>query len=165
MTAAEQESFTAAAVAEQGLREEAMREPWDAKLQPKEPQTQTIDLLSKNATKKVSRHRTVNSYARFKAQTDWWSEQGSGVSCPDGIMQLDHVDLQSTDEDLQRDFAQFAETCNNANNAPLPSLQGQPTNRAVCSLHQCQSGRHFALAANFVDSMSHLLATGTCAEF
>lgn len=163
MTPAEQESFTVAAIAEQGLREEAMREPWDAKLQqPKGPQTQTIGLLSKNASKKVSRHRTVNSFARFKTQTDWWSEQGSGVSCPDGIMQLDHIDLQSPDEDLQRDLAQFAET---RHNAPLPSLEGEPPNHTVCSFHQCRSGKHFALAANFVDSMSHLLETGACSEF
>ena len=157
MIAEEQDSYIAAATAEQGLRDDAMQEPWKAKYEQGNNEIATIDLLPRNARKVCSKSRVLNSYARFKTHKEWWSQQGSGVFCPDGIMELDSVDVNMRDEDIQQGFATFAEL-----GPELPTINCLPPHHTVCAFGQCVNDKHFSMAAKFVHSMSHFLAKGAC---
>lgn len=157
MSDAERDPFMATALAEQGLRDDALQDPWEAKHeQEQSDEPKAISFLPRNARTRLSRQRVLNSYKRFKSQHDWWKQQGSGVSCGDGILHLDDIDTVSTEDQLQEHFSDFA---NLPPNLPQPGLDCEP-HHTVCSTGQCVTNQYFCLAAKLVASMSQMLTNG-----
>lgn len=165
MPVSEREAFKAIAAEEQGLREEAARQPLpskDAKLNPERLSYQGVDTaskLSRNALKTVSRERLLATYSQYKQSTDW-KEVCAGLATADGALSLDLVDLQTPDSNIFETWQPFA------SGFEAWQLSGRSAEAAVhhsvchCLHGQCHARPFVGLAANFVRHMSRLLQEG-----
>ena len=151
----ERDRYVAQAAAEQGLREDLARTPWATK----EERSSPVSLLPRTAMQCISRQRTLVSWERYK-QADWWSSMGCGISCADGILKLDDIDMASADKDLSDNISRFLQQS--------PDMQETGTDRedihhTSCFLEQCVTQSHAALARRFVWSMNRMLGNGSWA--
>ena len=114
MTADERNPYVMAAVKEQGLRDEACHQPFapnkPGKHDPLFPAAfDAANELGRNALKKVSKHRTFESYRQFKSSTDW-QYLDAGLATPDGAISLDAIDMVSTDCSIADVWGKFAKS-------------------------------------------------------
>lgn len=84
---------------------------------------------------------------------------GCGISCADGILKLDDIDMDSADKDLSDDILRFSQS------ADVPEIEEEPEDihHTSCFLEQCASHAHAAVARKFVWSMNRMLQSGSLA--
>lgn len=156
MSEAEKDTFVAAAAEEQGQRDDLACQPWPSKCSVRQdmPTAPAIS-LPRSAHKAVSRQRCMASHRNFK-DSDWWQELGCGVSCADGILRLDDIDLDSSKEDL---FAKFYEFAKPASEMPESWSWAESVNvhHTTCLSGQCVASPSASLASKYVWSMSNLV--------
>ena len=159
MTAEERYPHTAAANAEQGARDLLSQIPHPSKLEARAPSDSVGDLpdVTRAGHKLISKQRLLLSYARFKADSDTWSQHGATA---DGLMPLDDINLDATDDQLSDMFSVFA-TPAASGSVPKPSENGPAVHHTVCQRDECKTSSHFGLAEKFVESMANFLSSGT----
>ena len=97
------------AAEEQGLREEAVQQPFCASKGAKSLVGAAFDaaaLLSKKSLKRLSLQRLLATYQQFKTSV-FWKDFDCGLGTADGAMSLDHIDLLTSAEDASSLWDRF----------------------------------------------------------
>ena len=164
------ERYEAEAKHEDGLREEAMRQPFQSK---KDKATGNVRLgdaafnaaadLKRKTMKKISGSRLSKTFAEYEGSKAWESWNG-GLACAAGCLKLDLINMSSTAEEIQ-------EKWDSATTRPVsePAFwasdwkQNQEVHHAVCHslCGHCVSDSHTKVAQNLVGSLHQLIAKGT----
>lgn len=165
MADSEKDSFHAMAAEEVGLREEAMRQPFQSAHDLAQGVRclgnagfDAASALPKSGLKATSLHRLLLTYQRYKSN-EAWSDFDCGLATADGAMSLDGIDLDSSQEDLLSKWSTFA--------GPALHSGGQPVDSG--SLHHtvcgsgpglCETLPHRDLATKFARSLHHFIKEG-----
>lgn len=112
MSDQQKEVYRAMAAEEQGLRDEAILQT----LKPKSAKSCDPPLgdaafdaagsLCRNALKKISLHRLINTYEKYK-QDSGWQHFDAGLATSEGAMALDDIDLDTSQESVASTWAKF----------------------------------------------------------
>ena len=108
MSDPEKEPYHAMACEEQAYREDAACQPFQSHEGPNSqpPAFDAASHVSRSGLKKVSKHRALQTYQRVQS-ADAWGHFDAGLSCCDGAMGPDHIDLQITGEDMCSAWSRF----------------------------------------------------------
>ena len=158
MNAEERYPHIAAANAEQGARDLLSQIPHPSKHdEAKSDSLEDLPDVTRAGHKLISKQRLFLSYARFKADSDTWSQHGANA---DGLMPLDDINLNATDDQLLEMFSAFAKPAASGS-VPKPSENGPAVHHTACQRDECKTSSYFGLAEKFVESMASFLSSGT----
>lgn len=168
-SADEREPYEAMAAEENGLRAEAMLQPFQSEKGPQSLGDAGFDAASslcKNALKSISCHRLMVTYSRFK-DSGCWAEFDCGLSNSEGAMSLDAIDLESNHESIAETWSRFVGPA-----GPDLHQVDDRDDEAVKSLHHsvcgqghglCKNTPFYKSACKFAESFHHLIKEGPSA--
>lgn len=171
----EKDAYHAIAAEEEGVRQEAMLQPYQAK---SHSANNVVPLgkasfdaaanLGRNALKKLSLHRLLVTYQEYK-NGEGWSDFDAGLARPEGAMSLDDIDLDTSQDDIQKTWSRFVgSACLHHKNQEIAM------DTRLASLHHKVCGQGFGLckreaafyleAQRFARSLHHFIGKGFQAE-
>lgn len=162
MDDSERDVYHAMAAEEAGLREEAMKQPFQSAHGAACLGDAAFDAagsLSKGASKLVSLQRLLTTYARYKSN-DHWSQFDSGLANADGAMPLDAIDLTSSHQDLSSSWSSFISPARKEDDIDQRLLKS--LHHSACGgLHGvCVSQPFLQLASKFSHSLHLFVMSG-----
>ena len=119
--------------------------------------------LSGKAMKSISRQRSVSSYSQFK-DSKWWDELSLGLSCADGILKLDDVDVVTPEANLLQEFRQFSQGASEKHLfQDLGDEERGDVHHKACLAGECDSDSVASTARRLVWCMARMLKRGALA--
>ena len=172
MTIEEREPYNAMAAEEQGLREEAMQQPFSASKGPDTLGTAAFNAaaqLSRNALKCVSLQRLVATYKRYTSSLHW-KDFDCGLATAQGAMSLDKIDLVTRFEEVENTWATFIAPAENGGNDQGLDIEDCATSNklhhSVCGSFNgvCKQMPCFEPASKLAASLHHFIKQGALAN-
>ena len=157
--------FVAKALAEQDLRRTTASEPLPSKV-PRGPDMPALPAsaatstdLSRNARKAISRQRVMATYIQFRNAHEW-GELDAGICSPDGALDLDHIQMDMSDDEIRVEFDKFSKP------APEWTHDSHDTNlvhHSTCHADWgvCKSSKLFHLAQKFVHGLAQHVSSSS----
>lgn len=167
----QKDAFSAKALYEEDLRREAALQPLPSKCGVKALGSAAFDAaadLCKNARKKVSLSRLVETYRHY-AGSEMWRSAGMALACADGCLHLDALDLEKTGHEIEKDMTA---ALHNPGPAPVGvdlgdmdgNLPGMHHGTCRQTIGHCKQKPHTALAKKFVMNFNQFLTRGVSAN-
>lgn len=160
MSDAEKELYHAMACEEQAYREDAARQPFQSREGPnsRPPVFDAASHVSRSGLKKVSKHRAVQTYQRVQA-ADAWGDFDAGLSCVDGAMGLDHIDLQITGDDMSSAWSRFVKPAGEQDYVEYDPEADKVLHHVVCGSGHglCNTCPCYDLACKLSGSLHHFM--------
>lgn len=166
MSDQDKEPYHAIAAEEQGFRHEAMRQPFKSAEGREEDSFREAGFdaaahIPKNGLSTISLHRLLATYQRFKSSPVWGSFE-AGLASPDGAMSLDHIDLETTPEEVSRTWANFIRPAKEEESEACNGDDAGDLHHSVCGQGHglCRSMPCYEIACKFASSMHGYMKEG-----
>eukprot|EP00438_Fugacium_kawagutii_P029570 Skav206293 [mRNA] locus=scaffold5870:4298:11540:+ [translate_table: standard] len=165
MSVEKRAEYEAAASAENHIRTEACLQPFQPKLKLASMKDEPVlgdaafnaaSMLSRNALKAVSRHRSLTTYARYKS-SELWGHHDAGLATADGCLDLDLIDLEANEETLLGQWNIFRKSVPKK----LPPLNPELHHQTCWTRHgSCKKDFQKNMVERLVSSLDSHLSSG-----
>lgn len=164
MPLSEKEAYCALAAEQQGLREEAMLQPFKPADGPQPLGEASFDaaaLVSRNGLVKLSAHRLLATYKAYKS-SDGWGDFDAGLATSTGAMPLDAIDLENSPETISSTWSSFVRPVDRDEEYDEAARMHGCVHHTVCGQGHglCQKLPYLTQASKFASSLHNFLKEG-----